>query len=378
MAERSDWFRRLILPGFAFKAVVIGGGYATGRELATFFLPSGPRGGLLAIALAALIWSAVCAVTFLFAYQTGARDYRSFFRALLGPLWPLFEITYILALVVILAVFAAAAGAIVRALFGWPEITGALGLVSAITAVATWGNAAVERLFKYVSFFLYAVYAAFVILGLTHFGDRILTAFSAPAPTTGWAMGGLTYAGYNIIGAVVILPVLRHLRSRRDAVVSGLLAGPLAMLPALFFFVCMAAFYPGIGGETLPSDFLLGKLDMPAFRILFQLMILSALLESGTGGVHAINERVAHAMLARGRRLSTRARLGVTLTILTGSVFVAARFGLVDLIASGYRWLAYTVIAVYVLPLMTLGLWRVLRRASPPAPAGAQVQSGPA
>ena len=30
----SSRFQRFLLPGFAFKAVVIGGGYATGRELA--------------------------------------------------------------------------------------------------------------------------------------------------------------------------------------------------------------------------------------------------------------------------------------------------------------------------------------------------------
>jgi hypothetical protein len=41
----SSWFQRLVLPGLAFKAVVIGGGYATGHELAEFFLPSGPPGG---------------------------------------------------------------------------------------------------------------------------------------------------------------------------------------------------------------------------------------------------------------------------------------------------------------------------------------------
>ena len=29
----STWFQRFLLPGFAFKAVVIGGGYATGREV---------------------------------------------------------------------------------------------------------------------------------------------------------------------------------------------------------------------------------------------------------------------------------------------------------------------------------------------------------
>ena len=49
-APPSTWFQRFLLPGLAFKAVVIGGGYATGRELAEFFMPSGPWGGMAAIA----------------------------------------------------------------------------------------------------------------------------------------------------------------------------------------------------------------------------------------------------------------------------------------------------------------------------------------
>ena len=63
----SSRFQRFLLPGLAFKAVVIGGGYATGRELAEFFLPSGPWGGIAAMVLATVIWSAVCVATFLFA-----------------------------------------------------------------------------------------------------------------------------------------------------------------------------------------------------------------------------------------------------------------------------------------------------------------------
>ncbi|MFL6591693.1 MAG: hypothetical protein ACJ8GK_03160, partial [Luteimonas sp.] len=89
-------FQRFLLPGLAFKAVVIGGGYATGRELAEFFLPSGPQGGLLGMLLAMLVWSGICALTFMFAQATAAFDYRSFFRGLLGPLWWLFEVAYVL------------------------------------------------------------------------------------------------------------------------------------------------------------------------------------------------------------------------------------------------------------------------------------------
>ena len=92
---------------------------------------------------------------------------------------------------------------------------------------------------------------------------------------------------------MVILPVLRHLTSNRDAIVAGLIAGPLAMIPALLFFTCMIAYYPEVASATLPSDFLLRRLDLPVFHLLFQVMIFAALLESGTGAVHAINERVA-------------------------------------------------------------------------------------
>ncbi len=355
-------FQRFLLPGFAFKAVVIGGGYATGRELAEFFLPSGPWGGIAAMLLAMLIWSVVCVTTFLFARASGARDYLSFFRALLGRGWLVFEVAYLLFVVLILAVFGAAAGAIGEAVFGLPKIIGTLALMAGIACFTMFGNASVERLFKYVSFLLYAVYLAFVLLAFTHFGERINAAFATDAPSQGWALGGLTYAGYNIIGAVVILPIVRHMTSDRDAVIAGLIAGPLAMLPAILFFVCMVAFYPAIANETLPSDFLLRKFDLPAFHVLFQFMIFAALLESGSGAVHAINERVARAWQSRrGVPLSSSARLGIALVLLVCCMFLADRFGLVALIAKGYRALAYIFLAIYVLPLMTLGVARIWR-----------------
>jgi uncharacterized membrane protein YkvI len=355
-------FQRFLLPGFAFKAVVIGGGYATGRELAEFFLPSGPWGGVAAMLLATVIWGVVCVATFLFARRYAAHDYLTFVRALLGPASILFEIAYILFVILLLAVYGAAAGALAEATLGAPKIAGTLALMGAVALVAAYGNASVERLFKYVSFLLYGVYALFVILAFTHFGDRIAAGFGTTAPMDGWALGGLTYASYNIVGAIVILPVLRHLTSDRDAVIAGLIAAPLAMIPALMFFCCMIAYYPGIAAETLPSDFLLQRLQLPLFHLLFQLMIFAALMESGTGSVHAINERINNTLRKRHRApLSRPARLAIALVILAGCMLLAQRFGLVTLIARGYRALAVIFLLIYVIPLLTVGVTRLWR-----------------
>lgn len=351
-----------MLPGLAFKGVVIGGGYATGRELAEFFLGSGPQGGLLAILLCMLLWSLVCAVTFALAVQTRAFDYRSFFRHLLGPFWPVFEFLYVLLIILVLAVISAAAGAIGAAMFGWSVWPGTLALLGIVLAVCSVGTAGAERVFKITSMILYLVYAIFVVAAVASFGDRIGERMAQPAPIDGWFTGALMYTGYNVVAAVVILPFLRHIRSRRDALIAGAVSGPLAMLPALAFFLAMVAFYPEIGQAELPSDFLLRRIGSDSLHYLFQLMIFIALVETGVGVLNALSERVAPVWQ---RRFSTAfpwpMRLALGLSIIIGSAFIATAFGLVELIARGYGALGYLMLAVFVIPLLTIGVWKLLR-----------------
>src|SRR4029079_6344023 len=73
----GDVFKRYLLPGFVFEAAVIGGGYATGRELVGLFLPPGPLVALLGMAVSLLVGSAVLAVSFELARRARAYDYRS-------------------------------------------------------------------------------------------------------------------------------------------------------------------------------------------------------------------------------------------------------------------------------------------------------------
>jgi uncharacterized membrane protein YkvI len=361
---------RFVLPGLAFKAVVIGGGYATGRELVEFFMPSGPVGGLYGMILAMAFWSLVCALTFVLAFRLGAFDYQSFFRAMLGRFDFVFEIVYFANVILVLSVFGSAAGAIGAAVLGAPVIAGTLLLVLAVLGVCAAGQGAAEAVFKYVSLLLYGVYTIFLVLSLWSFSPQIVSGFHVQVPTNGWITGGLTYASYNVMGAVLILPVLRHLKSERDAVISGLLAGPLAMVPAIVFFVCLVAFYPRVLTQALPSDYVLTALNQPIFHFLFQLMVFFALLECSVGFVQAFNARLDVFNEKRGRVTPQWLRLLVTGSLTFGSVFIASTIGLVALIANGYRAMAYAVMVIFLLPLFTIGLVRIVsagRGAAKPA-----------
>jgi uncharacterized membrane protein YkvI len=57
-------------------------------------------------------------------------------------------------------------------------------------------------------------------------------------------------------------------------------------------------------------------------------------------------------------------------------MFLASRFGLVALIANGYRVLAYILLATYILPLVTIGVWKLWHgsRESGGGPQSLQVQ----
>ena len=92
-------------------------------------------------------------------------------------------------------------------------------------------------------------------------------------------------------------------------------------------------------------------------------MIFAALLESGTGAVHAINERIANLWHLKHRQeIGPKARGIVAVSPLIVCMFIAQRFGLVALIANGYRVLACVLIANYVLPLLTVGISRLTQR----------------
>jgi uncharacterized membrane protein YkvI len=49
-------------------------------------------------------------------------------------------------------------------------------------------------------------------------------------------------------------------------------------------------------------------------------------------------------------------------------MFIAGRFGLVALIATGYRALAFILLAVFILPLLTIGVWKLSQRPAKQVP----------
>ena len=356
---RSDWFQRTLLPGFVFQSMVIAGGYGTGRELVDFFLTKGVVGGLLGMLLITVpLWSLVCALTFEISRRARAYDYRTFARELLGRGHRLYEITYLAAMLVVVSVVAAAGGEIVSRSLGLPYGVGVLFIMVAVGYLVLRGTATVENFLSFWSIALYAVYIVVLIAAFRTFGPEIRTALTAGEVTSDWALGGAEYMAYNVGTLPALLFCAHHLRTRRDAMVAGALAGPIAIIPAVFFFIAIAGLGSGMLQETVPSLTLLAEIGSPFLLVAFQVILFGTLIETATSLIHAVNERVARAMEEGGRELKSWLRPATSTIVLLGAVLLA-QAGLEDLIGIGYRILTYAFWAIFILPLLWFGIRRL-------------------
>jgi uncharacterized membrane protein YkvI len=362
MSQLSS-LRRVLLPGFVFQSVVIAGGYGSGRELVEFFLMEGPRGGLLAMATSTVLWSLVCVVTYELARQGGTYDYRTFLKGLLGHGWLAYEGAYLVLMLFILAVIAAFSGALLEETFGLPYWSGVVGIMVAVGAMALGGSRWIEGIMAGWSFVLYGAFLILFFWCFQRFGGQIAEILGSPGEVGDWGVAGVRYAAYNIALVPALLFSVRHLRTRKETLWAGALTGPIAMVPALLFFLAMVSQYPAILERDVPANFLLELLGSRSFQIAFQVVLFGTLVETGTGLIHGVNERIAHVLKERGRQMPGLLRpvLGIGF-LLAGTAL--AGVGLVGLIADGYGTLTWIFLVVYVVPVLTLGLWRITRPGS--------------
>jgi len=355
-------FRKYFLPGFVFQGVLIAGGYGTGRELVEYFMKYGTRGGIAGMFLVTTVmWAAILAVTFEFARVFKTYDYRSLLVRVLGPLWVVFEALYLILMVLVLGVVGSAAGVLLRENFGIPYLFGVGVMLASIGFLTFKGSGLLEKFLSGWSIFIYVVYGLFLVAAVSNFGPEIKSHFAGGRVLAGWGLGGFKYALYNMGVIPSVLFCLIHIETRREAVISGILASLIGILPGFLFFIAVLGDYPAVLSEEAPAFFVLQKLHLPALLAAYLVMLFGTLIQTGTGFIHAFNQRLEAALKARGKRLLPWHRPAVALTLLLVSVGVAS-FGLINLVAKGYGSISWGIFLFYFVPVMTIGVTQIARK----------------
>ena len=149
------------------------------------------------------------------------------------------------------------------------------------------------------------------------------------------------------------------LKTRREAVTAGLIAGPIAMIPAALLYLAMLGCYPEIASKAIPIDYLLERIGFPVLRVIFSIVLFVTFVETGSGLVHGFNERLSEAYRERGFIMPKFFRPAIAAALLLGAIFLASKVGLIALIGEGYGTITWIYLCVFVLPLLTVGTRRI-------------------
>lgn len=364
------WFMAFLLPPLVFQSIMIAGGYGTGQEFLVFFMNMGPLAGLLGIVFVAIpIISLSALVAFEFARLRQAYDYRTFFQGLLGRGWFIWELGFLITLVVLFGVIGSAAGEILLTTFDLPYWGGTVGLMAVVAFVVWQSRTLIERLLAGWALLLYCAYILFFAVGLTKFGG-VLHEFNLWGPLdTPWVSSGARYAALQLSILPAMFFSLRHIQTRREAFLAGLLTGPVAMIPGVLFYTIMLTHFPAISAQVLPSAFLLNAMGSRALEVFYQIALLGTLVQTGVGVVHAFNERLDGWWRTRGTTMPRLLRPAVALVLMTAASLLA-RIGLVGLLNLVFNTLAWFFLVIFLGPLFTVGLYHVMTGRQPaPLPA---------
>lgn len=374
-------YAKWLLPGVLFQSTLIGGGYASGREIVEFGGRFGMN-GLWSILVILLGFALLCALAFEFCRVTRSYDYGTFIRGLLGPVWWLFDVLFIVMAVLVIAIVSAATGEVAQDTVGLPYLPAVAVVIAAVGALILGGGHIIEQFKSYGTVLLYGAFIFFAAVVLANNWDGLQQTLNQGGSegSIGEALfSGGQYVSYNLVILPAVFFGLYRQTRRTETLTSGLIAGVLATFPFLLTFLGILAFFPDqeVLDAEVPWLAMLGDTGGTALVAFYAFVVVWTLVETATGLIHAIMDRINAALRAADRStLSSAQSAGLTVVVLIAAVALA-RIGIIDLIAQGYGMMAYGFFALFALPLLTIGVWKITKApAETPRVAREEVTSG--
>lgn len=366
----SGWFGRYVLPGVLLQSVLIGGGYATGREVISYGAKFGAKGWIAGIAIL-VGFSIMSMATFEFVRVFKTYNYKSFMQKLIGKAAILYDVIYIPLVIIILAVMASATGEIVNKTLGLNYWIGVITVIVAVGILNFYGTNIIEKFETYGTIALYAAYIIFGILAISKTSGNISqvlstgdTSFVEGVSSTRFVIWtGIVYVAYNLIVFPASFTSLKRQTTRKDSLISGIIAGILMTVPWFITYFAFMGFYPQeeILASSVPWLDILYQVGGTWTVVLFGIVIGWTLIETSTGVLHAFVERVNSTLEDYGKEPLNRPKSAALTVVVLIIATVFSKFGIIDLIAKGYETMSYGLMVVYALPLLTLGIYKIYK-----------------
>jgi uncharacterized membrane protein YkvI len=221
----------------------------------------------------------------------------------------------------------------------------------------------VERLLVFVTLILFGAFVIYFLSVYAQNGSAISAELHHASATPGiaWLWPAIQFASYSSVVAPLILYAVRDIRTRKEALLSGFLCGVVFMLPGVLMHLSFLGAGAQLVHENMPTYRMIDRLAVPGLMTFYAIALISTCIATGVGFVQALNDRLDYWYRERtGKVLSRWAHGGVASVCLVISA-ILSQYGIISLIAQGYSGAAWGCLLVFVLPVLYVGVFRLLR-----------------
>ncbi len=364
--SNSSLFRVIFIPAGVYVSVMFGGGAATGLEIAAYMSSNGPVGGLLAIAAIALLYIVVIFLCFELGRLYQSYDYQSFSKIILGKLFFLYEITVTLAMLGVIAYSTTGGGTALADLFSISRhLVTAIILVLVIYLLYK-GRRLVEMSMVATTVLLLATTLVLALGTIYSHGDTI----SRQLHNTSIIVADLTNRVWVYAVAVtaftpVLLFAARELKTRQETFFAAVACAVVISIPPVCMHLAYLSHYPEVLEKAIPNAWISAQVMPELFTGFFVIILNIVILQTAVGSLQGIIE-LADAWKTRqtGQALGSRAHAGIAMACLAVCMGLSI-FGVQRLLGWMYEIYFWLFLAVFFLPLISVGSYRLLRGQRP-------------
>ncbi|HAW72097.1 MAG TPA: hypothetical protein DHD79_05385 [Firmicutes bacterium] len=326
---------------------IVGAGFATGQEIAQFFVRYG-RLGLLGMAITTILFCVVIIMFLTAARQPGSGSYADLLKRWGGVgLGGMVDLALTIFLMGITGVMFAGAGASFQAL-GWPAFAGtALTLI--ITFVAVWSGLRGVMAVNAIVVPIMLSFTVIICLLTLISHSAVPTPVPAPmapvdpiAPTAPDAIGGggggagwawlwaaAIYVSYNMILSFPVLVPLGQLASRSKLITAGVLAG--GTLGLMGTAVFMAIYLSRAVMLEVPLLHVAARYGRP-LQVLYGIVVWGEIMTTAVGNIFGVARR-----FAADSKIPYRLAVGIAITV----SLLISRFGFAALVGNLYPFFGW-------------------------------------
>ena len=340
----------------AFVGVIVGAGFASGRELLLMFVDFGVWGLLGAVVSASLFIFLGMALAGM-GSRLRASSHKDVVNALcgryLGAFVDLMITSFMFAVTVVML---AGGGALLEQQFGIPALFGSLAVTVIVVAIVCLDVQKVIGMIGAATPLLILTAVAVALYGVAtrglSFGELDQLASQQDAGASHWLLGALLYVSYNIVAGVPFLSIMGGTaKTEKHAIWGGIFGGALLGVLMLVMSLGLLSRLDSVADLPMPMLSIATEIS-PVLGLVMAVVIFLMILNTAVGTLYSFSAR----LLPAGTRTF---RIG---SAAAGALaFVGSLVGFVSLVGQVYPLFGY--LGFLLIGAVVLGWLRVGRLA---------------